>query len=145
MTETYVFDTETIIAYLYSEPGHEAVAQQLTAVRDGDAEGLLTETNAAEVFYLVARFESSEESPTDSSRRAADRDLHALQRLGVEIRRADWRAVGEIKAAGHISLADAHAVALAVETDGTLLVGGDDDFADLPVDVAVTRFRDGGV
>jgi predicted nucleic acid-binding protein len=145
MTETYVFDTETIIAYLYSEPGHEAVAQQLTAVRDGDAEGLLTETNAAEVFYLVARFESSEESPTDSSRRAADRDLHALQRLGVEIRRADWRAVGEIKAAGHISLADAHAVALAVETDGTLLVGGDDDFVDLPVDVAVTRFRDGGV
>jgi len=145
MTETYVFDTETIIAYLYSEPGHDVVAQQLTAVRDGDAEGLLTETNAAEVFYLVARFESSEESPTDSSRRAADRDLHALQRLGVEIRRADWRAVGEIKAAGHISLADAHAVALAVETDGTLLVGGDDDFVDLPVDVAVTRFRDGGV
>jgi len=145
MTETYVFDTETIIAYLYSEPGHDVVAQQLTAVRDGDAEGLLTETNAAEVFYLVARFESSEESPTDSSRRAADRDLHALQRLGVEIRRADWRAVGEIKAAGHISLADAHAVALAVETDGTLLVGGDDDFVDLPVDVAVTRFRDSGV
>ena len=145
MTETYVFDTETIIAYLYSEPGHDVVAQQLTAVRDGDAEGLLTETNAAEVFYLVALFESSEESPTDSSRRAADRDLHALQRLGVEIRRADWRAVGEIKAAGHISLADAHAVALAVETDGTLLVGGDDDFVDLPVDVAVTRFRDSGV
>jgi len=145
MTETYVFDTEAVIAYLYGEPGHEVVAEYLTAVRDGDAEGLLAETNAVEVFYLVARFESPGSSPTDSSRRAADRDLRALQRLGVDIRRADWRAVGEIKAAGHISLADAHAVALAVETDGTLLAGGDDDFDELPVDVAVTRFRDGGV
>jgi len=145
MTETYVFDTEAIIAYLYSEPGHEVVAEYLTAVRDGDTEGLLAETNAAEVFYLVARFESVGDTPTDSSRRAADRDLRALQRSGVDISRADWRAVGKIKAAGHISLADAHAVALAVETDGTLLAGGDDDFDDLPVEVAVTRFRDAGV
>jgi predicted nucleic acid-binding protein len=145
MSETYVFDTEAVIAYLYSEPGHEVVSEYLTAVRDGNAEGLLAETNAAEVFYLVARFEGVDGTPTDASRRVADRDVRALQRLGIEIRRVEWRLVGEIKGAGRISLADTHAVALAAETDSTLLAGGDDDFDDLPVDVAVTRFRDEGV
>jgi len=50
-----------------------------------------------------------------------------------------------VKADGHISLADAHAVALVAETDGTLIAGGDDDFDSLPIDVDVVRFRDGSV
>ncbi|GGL68200.1 hypothetical protein GCM10009039_27750 [Halocalculus aciditolerans] len=32
---------------------------------------------------------------------------------------------------GHISIADAHAVALARERDATLVVGADDDFDDI--------------
>lgn len=144
MTDTYVFDTEAIIAYLYDEPGRDTVEEYLRAVRDGSADGLLAETNAAELFSLIAR-EEGDDGPTSDSFRTADRDIRALQRWGIVLKRASWRLAGEVKADGHISLADAHAVALAAETDGTLIVGGDDDFDSLPLDVDVVRFRDGSV
>lgn len=143
MTDAYVFDTEAVVAFLYDEPGHETVARLLDAVFAGDAEGYLAETNAGEVFYLVARFEGTDDEPTTASLRVADRDVRALERSGLDTARADWRLAGEVKAHGGVSFADAHAVALAHERDATLVAGGDDDFDDLPIDVAVTRFRDG--
>jgi predicted nucleic acid-binding protein len=138
----YVFDTEVIIAYLYNEPGHETVAAKLDAVFEGETEGSLSEANASEVFYLVARFEgTTDDTPTKASLRDADRDLRALERQGLTIRVAPWRLAGELKADGDISLADANAVALAVERDATLVVGADDDFDDLPLDVNLSQFR----
>lgn len=145
MSETYVFDTEAVIAFLYTEPGHEAVADLLDDVFDGDADGLLAKTNASEVYYLVARFEGGEGAPTRASFRAADRDLRALMRQGLDFASPDWRFAAEVKADGNISLADAYAVALAQERNASLIVGGDDDFEDLPVDVTVRRFREHGV
>ncbi len=145
MSDAYVFDTEAIIAFLYDEPGSEQVNQLLGAVQD-EAEGYLSGANASEVFYLVARFEgTAEDEPTPESLRVADRDVRTLQRRGLTIEPADWRLVGEVKADGEISLADACAVALAQEYDATLVVGGDDDFDDLSVDVKVHRFRNHGV
>jgi len=145
MSGTYVFDTEAIIAYLYDEPGRDVVEEFLKEVRDSSVGGLIAETNAAEVFYLIARTEGADDGPTSDSFRTADRDVRALQRWGVVLEWANWRVAGEAKADGHISLADAHAVALAAETDGTLIAGGDDDFDSLPIDVDVTRFRDESV
>jgi len=145
MNGGYVFGTEAIIAFLYNEPGHEAVAELLDEVFTGDADGLLTETNASEVFYLVARFEGVEDVPTDASLREADRDTRALERQGVEVEAADWRLAAEVKADGSISLADAYAVALVHERDVTLVAGADDDFDELPIEVDRHRFRDHGV
>lgn len=145
MSGGYVFDTEAIIAFLYNEPGHEAVAELLDEVFTGDADGFLTETNASEVFYLVARFEGVDDVPTDASLREADRDIRALERQGLELEAADWRLAAEVKADGSISLADAYAVALAHENDATLVAGADDDFDELPIEVDLHRFRDHGV
>jgi predicted nucleic acid-binding protein len=146
MTDSYVFDTEAIVAYLYGEPGHRTVAAILSDVFAGDADGVLAEANASEVFYLIARFEGTDtESPTPDSFRTADRDLRAIERQGLTVASADWRLMGEVKADGHILLADAAAVALAYERDATLLVGGDDEFDDLPLEVSCERFRDRGV
>lgn len=146
MTDAYVFDTEAIVAFLYDEPGSEHVAELLDAVETGEVDGLLSETNASEVYYLVARFEGTpEDEPTTASFRAADRDVRTLRRRGVAVERGDWRLAGEVKADGHCSLADACAVALACDRDATLVAGGDDDFDSLPVDVDVERFRDCGV
>lgn len=98
MTESFVFDTEAIVAYLYDEPGVDAVAPLPDDVFDGSTDGYLTETNASEVFYLVSRFEgTAEDRPTTESRRLADRDLRALERQGLAIERADWRLVAEIE------------------------------------------------
>ncbi|MEY7849065.1 PIN domain-containing protein [Natrarchaeobius sp. A-rgal3] len=145
MSDRYVFDTEAIIAYLYDEPGRSAVEAYLRDIRDGDVKGLLAETNAGEVLYLVARFEGVDDKPTTDSLRTADRDLRAFERWGIQIERADWRLAAEVKADGHISFADAHGVALAHERDATLIAGADDDFETLPIDVDVVRFREGGV
>lgn len=144
MSGGYVFDTEAIVAYLYGEPGHEAVAGLLDEVFAGESAGALAETNAGEAFYLVARFVGVDDAPTDASLREADRDLRALERRGLAIESAGWRLAAEVKAHGDISLADAHAVALASERDATLVAGADDDFDELPVAVDVRRFRDQG-
>ena len=145
MSDEYVFDTEAIIAYLYKEPGHEIVADLLDEVFSGEANGFLTETNASEVFYLVARFEGTDDTPTDASLREADRDIRALERQGLELEAADWRLAAEVKADGNISLADAYAVALAYEREATLVAGADDDFDDLSLDIDLRRFREDGV
>ena len=146
MSDAYVFDTEAIIAFLYGEPGHDRVGDLLDEVEAGDIEGLLSETNASEVYYLVARYEGTpDEKPTPASLRAADRDIRTLTRRSVAVERADWRLAGEVKADGNISLADAYAVALAHGRDATLIAGGDDDFDALPVDIDIERFRDHSV
>ena len=143
-SDAHVFDTEAIIAFLYGEPGHEVVADLLNDVFTGDTDGLLTETNASEVFYLVARFEGTDGDPTTASLREADRDLRALERQGLAVEAADWRLAAEVKD-WHVSLADVYAVALAHERGATLVAGADDDFDELAVDVDLFRFREEGV
>lgn len=135
----YVFDTEPIIAFLYEEAGHGDVADRLEAIRSGTSGGSVAEVTAFEVYYLVARIEGVDGSPTQESLRIADRDVRAIERGGVALRRADWRLAGEIKADGGLSLADAYGVALAHERDETLIVGADEHFDDLPVEVAIER------
>jgi len=137
-----VFDTEAIIAYLYREPGHHAVADRLAGVFDGETDGWLTETNASEVFYFVARFEADSETPTTASLRAADRDIRTLSQKGIEIEQADWRHVAEVKADSDLSLADAYAVALAHDQDATLVAGEAAASASLPVDISVQPFSE---
>lgn len=113
---------------------------------DGEATGSLSEVNASEVFYFVARFEgTADDAPTTASLRDADRDLRALERRGLQLRTPSWHLVGECKAPGDISLADANAVALAAEHNATLVVGANDAFDDLALDVELSRFRTGPV
>lgn len=141
MTGGYVLDTETIVAYLYDEPGSDDVRRIVEGASAGERDVWLARTNASEVLYLVARFEGVDGVPTQESLRVADRDVRAIERAGVTIAPADWRTVGEVKAHGSISLTDASAVALAEEHEATLLVGADDDFDDLPLDVPIERIR----
>lgn len=144
MTDRYVFDAEPLFAFLYDEEGCEWVAELLQEIEAENAEGAIAETNASELLYLIARVEGGGE-PTESSFHTAERDLRTLRRRGLGFDRADWMVAGQIKADGGLSLADAYAVALALQRTATLVVGGDDDFDSLPVDVDVERFRDHGV
>lgn len=140
-TAEYVFDTEPLIAFLYREPGHDEVAARLEEIGSGAIDGSIAEVTASEVFYLVARIEGDDGTPTTESLRVADRDVRALERRGLARRRADWRLAGEIKADGGLSLADAYGAALAHERSATLIVGGDEDFDDLPVEVELDRIE----
>ena len=142
----FVFDTEAIIACLHAESGHESVATTSTDVFDGEATGSLSKANASEVFHLVARFEgTADDAPTTASLRDADRDLRALKRRGLQLRTPSWHLVRECKAVGDISLADANAVALAAEHNATLVLGANNVFDDLALNVELSRFRTGAV
>jgi predicted nucleic acid-binding protein len=123
MSGGYVFDTEAIVAFRYTEPGHEAVADLLAEVFDGASEWFLDETNASDVFSLVAQLGGVDETSTDPSLRDADRDLRALERRGVRIVSADRCLATEVNTDGDISLADVYAVALAHDHDAILVAG----------------------
>ena len=142
---TYVIDTEPLIAFLYEDPGYEVVEDVLGRIEAGDADGAIAEVIASELLYKVARIEGDDGTATPESLQAAERDIRVLDRRGLAIERAPWRLAGEIMADGGLSLADAYAVALAVEQDAALLVGVDEDFDALPVDIPIERIREEGV
>lgn len=142
MNSPYVFDTEAIIAYLYNEPGHQRVAELLNQVFSGDSKGFISEMNATEIYYLIARYNGEEERPTEISLQQADQNLRSLARQGIQIERAGWRIAARVKAYGRISLADAYTVSLTYEQEATLVAGADDDFTTLPIDIPILRFRE---
>ena len=76
----YVFDTEPLLAFLYTEPGHRAVADRLDEVAAGGHQGFLAEVNASELLYLIARIEDDDGTAAADSLRVADRDSRALTR-----------------------------------------------------------------
>lgn len=140
----YVFGAEPLVAYLYDEPGSDRVAELLDEVERGETSGAMSDATATEVMYLVARFET-EGTPTERERMVGHRDVLAFDRSGVSIRRTPWETAARIKSDGDISLGDAYAAALAADRDATLVVGADDDFEELPIELDLLRFRESAV
>ena len=138
----YVFDTEPLVAYLYDEPGAEAIGDRLATIRDGEATGSLAHATAAELVYTVARLETGDPmgaTPDEDQLTVARRDLRALQGIGLSIEVPSWQTVARLKAPGGLSLGDAYGAALAMETDATFLVGADPEFGALDVELTVER------
>ena len=139
---TYVFDTEPLIAYLYDEPGADAVTDRLRSVYADDSTGFISHATAVEIMYKVARLERGTPDhvpPSEDDLDVGKHDLRIFQGFGLGIETPSWAGVASIKASGGISLGDSYAVALAKERDGTLVVGADPEFDDLPVDVPIER------
>lgn len=143
MSESYVFDAEPLITHFYDEPGAARVESLLTDVYDGDSTGFLSEVTATEITYKIAWLEA-DDRPTD-----ADLDIGRAQvrdvvdgGLRLEPTTDSWGTAARVKAGGGISLGDAFAVALAVESDATLVIGANDDFDDLPLSIHTERIRE---
>lgn len=144
MTE-YIFDAEPLVAYLYNEPGSDRVDTIIDEIHAGKATGWLCEVNATEVMYIVAQLEARHKPVTDDHLKTGREDVQILASDDVfDVVGVPWPLVAEIKGRGGISLGDAHAVALASDRDGTLIVGSDPEFNDLPVDVDLVRIREEG-
>lgn len=142
---TYVFDTEPIIAWLHGESGHERVTELLEETTTGESEGIIADTNAAEIVYLNARLLAASRGkakPTTRDIAEGLYDVTMLERAGIRIADASWQQAGRINAPGGLSLGDAFAVAQACDDDATLVVGADNDFENLSVAVEVLHFRD---
>lgn len=135
MTERIVFDAEPLVAHAAGELGSNAVVPYLDAVAADDASGYVNCVTLSEVRYVLAR---------TSGRQRADEYVDWLEDLGVETVGADelWTAASEYVLEYNPALGDAFALATAEHVDGTLLVGGDDDYEEV-TDVPIERFRDG--
>ncbi|MFP8951434.1 type II toxin-antitoxin system VapC family toxin [Natrialbaceae archaeon A-arb3/5] len=134
MTETIVFDTEPLIAYLDDEPGSDTVETWIDRVAAGEVEGYISPVTKTEVLYVGSRV---------GFRPAAVRaSLERLEELGVSVSDPHecWDSAAALKEAYTMALGDAYALATADTVDGALLVGADNDFDD--VDADIIRFRD---
>jgi PIN domain nuclease of toxin-antitoxin system len=133
MTE-YVFDTESLIAYFYDEPGAPDVTERLQAIESEEASEAISHATATEVNGNIARLETGDPNdgpPGDDEFEVGETDLRILRGYGVTIETPSWNAVARINGAGGISLGDSDAAALAVEEEATLVVGADPEFGDL--------------
>jgi len=124
---TVVFDAEALLAFAFDEPGSGTVERWLDRVYDGERDGYVPTINLAEFRYIATRKTTSE---------SADAHIDDLRDMGVAKYDIDdlWEVASDLKATYNPSLADAYAVAAALDLDTnderpvTLLVGADDDY-----------------
>ncbi len=130
-----VFDAEPLVAHALDERGATTVSTYLDAVGLEDVAGYVNWVNVCEVRYIVARL-------TDRS--VADEYIEWLFELGLKPVDTEsvWMSAADHVLAYNPALGDSFALATAASVDGTLLVGGDDDYNEV-VDIEIERFRDG--
>lgn len=133
--DVVVVDAEPLVAHADDEPGSDTVGQYLDAVGEGDTVGYASYVNVSEVRYILAR---------KYSREIADEYVTWLTELGLTFVDVNdvWEAASEYVLTHNPALGDAFALATAEQLDATLLIGGDDDYAEV-TDVATERFREG--
>lgn len=129
-----IFDAEPLIAHADDELGSDAVEEYLDAVATEDTDGYTSCVTLSEIRYTLAR---------KYNRSAADEYLGWLADLGIEAVDVDdtWLAASEYVLTHNPALGDSFALATAEDVEGTLLVGGDDDYDEVS-DVPIDRFRD---
>jgi len=130
--ERVVFDAEPLVAYFCDEPGSDRVEAYVEAV-EGATEGYISTVTLAEIHYVVRSIDSREH---------ADLAIEILEESGIrQVETGEvWPLAAEFKFRHAPSLGDAFALGTAAHVDGTLLVGGDDDYDDV-TDVQIERFR----
>lgn len=143
MGSQFVFDAEPLVAYLHDEPGSDRVEELLVQVYDATLNAEMCEVTATEIAYKTAWLHA-DDRPTSQDLEFGRRQVRNFVDGGVDLVSTTdlWETAATIKSNGGIALGDAFAVALAAETDATLLVGADDDFDDLDASVEIERIRD---
>jgi predicted nucleic acid-binding protein len=115
--KTLVLDSHPLIKYFERDEGWEDVADLLQQASEEKCRLLLSVVNWGEIYYITHR-EYGEEH--------AEKVLHALRQMPVEIRPADEEMTLEaarLKAAGGLSYADCFAAALAKKKKCELVTG----------------------
>jgi uncharacterized protein with PIN domain len=132
MTE-YVFDAEPLVALRYDEEGAERVEEILEDVYDGDSTAAMSVVTATELRYVIGRAEGDIRTGVRTVRDHVDG--------GVELVpvRSHGLTAARVKMDGNISLGDSFSAALAHEEDVKLVVGKDEEFDSLPVEVTLER------
>lgn len=116
-TERFVLDSYALLAYLEDENGAAAVRDVLAACAAEEATAWLSVVNLGEVLCITER---------EQGLPAAHKAIAAIDQLPVNVAVADRRrtfAAAHVKARHPLSFADAFAVALAQEVEGSVVTG----------------------
>lgn len=120
-----VFDTESVLKYFLGESGASKVKDYFENCREGKKKGFMSLINFTEFYYILYR----------KSEDLAEEKLTSLLGFGIEtvgIEEKDiWKKAAKIKADKAIPLGDSYAAATAKAQDAKLVVGRDEHFQDL--------------
>jgi ribonuclease VapC len=125
-----VFDSWAILAYLGDEASSQEVADLIAGAHEHRIPMFMSNVNAGEVWYILAREISESE---------ADKAVADLVRLGIELIDANWpltRIAAGFKAHHRMSYADCFAAALAKDHKADLLTG-DKEFKQVEAEVSI--------
>ena len=116
------FDSEPLIAYFLGEGTAKQIVPLLQGVLNGETVAYVNIMNLSEIYYILHRI-----NPT-----IVDSKIELLQNYGINIVPVTdnglWKTAAKIKSSHSLSLADAYAVATAMETNSTLVIGRDKEF-----------------
>jgi ribonuclease VapC len=132
----FVLDSFAVLAYLGGEPGQERVQEVLRQAREGQARAVLTLINLGEVAYIIERAQGLVR---------AQEALGLVDQLPIEILPVEHDLVlsaAHIKANYSLAYADAFAVAVGLQTSGTILTG-DPEFGQVAGIVSVEMLTQG--
>lgn len=133
MPERLTFGSEAILAFYLGEKGGEAVKEILKKVQDGDAEGYMSILNLTEIYYILCRV--NPELAKEKERRLR---LYNLKIVPIEDDNL-WREAAKIKCEHALSLADAFAAATAKVLKSKLVVGSDEEYKGLNIQLSRIR------
>lgn len=129
-TRYVVLDSWAVLAFFEGEPSGQKAADIIADANERGASLLMSVVNAGEIWYITAR---------QTSEAQADRLIHEVRQLGIEIVAADWSMAREaaiVKSKVKMSYADCFAFALA-KLHQAELVTGDPEFKQLERQVKI--------
>ena len=133
MPEKYTFDSEAILAFYLDEKGAEIVENCLERVQSGEAEGYINIINLTEIYYILSRVSPELAEETEKKLRLLGLKVVPVEDDGL------WREAARVKAKHSLSLADAFAVATAETYKSKLVVGSDEEFMELNIQLLRIR------
>ena len=133
MPERLVFDSEALLAFYLGEDGGEVVRDSLIKVQNGDIEGYINILNLAEIYYILRRVD-----PELAEEKERNLRLFGLKVIPIEDNGL-WREAAKIKSKYALSIADAFAAATAKMLESKLIVGSDEEFRELNIQLLKIR------
>lgn len=133
MSDRLTFDVEAILAFFLGEPGAELVKDNLEKVQKKEIEGYINILNLTEIYYILSRV-----SPKLAEEKQRNLRLYGLKIVAISDNGL-WREAAKLKCDHSMSLADAFAVVTAQNLKTKLIVGSDEEFNNLNVELLRIR------
>jgi predicted nucleic acid-binding protein len=127
------FDSEAILAFLFGEPGGDIVRDSLKKIQNGEREGFINIVNLTEIHYILSRI-----NPSVVEEKIRNLHIYHLKIVPVEDNGL-WREVAKFKCNYSMSLGNAFAAATAKIFKTKLVVGNDEEFNNIGVELLRIR------